>query len=223
MENEFEDFHESEENFKKAIIQGMDLPVENKMEIVLILSQKKPATDLQFCSETWLEGQEEKDVDREQIKKLLDDFKSLHLHGRIVLDQLNDVVERDDDGKETVKQRRILEMFVAKNEEDVTRMDKAINEGDHDVIGKLFGFPESARVAFNDLSKGLFRSELPAEIKEEEWYPYITFGVLSKNNWQEELETAKGWMEAVKQFDPELHRKYVDWARSEWLADELGE
>lgn len=221
MENGFVTPYESEKRFKKEIIQKMVLPIEKKMEIVLLLTQKKPATELQFWSETWLDGQEEKDVDRAQLQKLLDDFRLLNLNFRIELDELNEVTERDDEGKETVKQRRILEVFVAKKEEDIVRMEKARNEGDHDAIGEMYGFPASAREAFNDLSKGFFRADLPVEIKEKEWYPYITFGVLSNDNWQEELETAKSWMESVKQFDPELHQNYIDWARSEWLEDEL--
>lgn len=208
---------------KKEIIKKMELPVEKKMEMVLLLTQKKPTTDLQFCSETWLEGQEEKDIDRRQIQKLLDDLQLLNLTGRIELDELNEVTERDDEGKETVKQRRIMEIFVAKNEEALVKMKKAREEGNHSVIGEMYGFPQSAREAFSDNSRGFFRSQLPVELRKEEWYPYITFGVLSRDNWQEEIEIAKGWMEAVKQFDGELHREYINWARTEWLADELGE
>ena len=53
------------------------------------------------------------------------------------------------------------------------------------------------------------RWKLPKEIAEQDYIAFLKF-VLSKENWQEELETVKKWAEAIKTTDPDLYKREVE-------------
>jgi hypothetical protein len=78
----------------------------------------------------------------------------------------------------------------------------------------MSGFPDSAIRAYrrwlygdrkgNDLI--IDQRELPEEIQEQNFIAFAQYR-LSRENWQEELKTAKRWAEEIERIDPALYER----------------
>ena len=54
--------------------------------------------------------------------------------------------------------------------------------------------------------------DLPVEARSEELRPFMYFG-LSSENWEEELEAVRNWAEVIKNNNPELYKRILDYYR----------
>ncbi len=92
-------------------------------------------------------------------------------------------------------------------------LENAKNAKNSKELGLALGYPQSAVEAFQSVGKkndSTMRSvDLPEEEKAKEFYPFIGFR-LSKNNWQEEIQTVQRWSEVLKKNSPELFDEYVE-------------
>ena len=106
------------------------------------------------------------------------------------------------------KNKKALDYFC--NIKDVDLSDDTIRGKENRDLGKFYGFPDSAIEAFMKGPNAVIqRWKLPKEIAEQDYIAFLKF-VLSKENWQEELETVKKWAEAIKTTDPDLYKREVE-------------
>lgn len=86
------------------------------------------------------------------------------------------------------------------------------NFADNVSLGQLFGYPESAVVAFDpqNPSETLDTGEIPVEVRQAEWFELLCFR-LSKENWREEVKTIEKWYELLKKYAPKLLKEYIDY------------
>lgn len=210
---------------EKEIVRGMDIPIEKKIEIILVLCGQKPTTEMEFSSNSWEEGAKEENIDEATINELRKNLRQLNLRSYVSPEELIETNIEDRLAGEKEPQARKSKhrnVIISKNEHDLQEMITAMEVGDDNAMGRLFGYPVTTIQAFNNISsEGIFRKDLPEEVRNAEYYPYIQFGILSRDNWQEEVNVAKRWMDRVKDFDETLHNQYIEWARKEWLYDEL--
>lgn len=94
----------------------------------------------------------------------------------------------------------------------------------HENYGELSGYPESAIAAFNtnDMSQMLQDADMPAEVKNEDWYELLHFA-LSKSNWREEIKTVEKWYELLNQYAPKFLETYISAHKERRIAREREE
>jgi len=211
-----DDYEKAEKEKINESVERMECGIDEKMEILLVVHDAKPAGDMEYV----ISSKEDENNFKKTIKTL----------GYLGLNVISS--ESDAHADDALQNEKIINISFSKNDELLVDDIKTLNEEEYDIKnGKAFGFPETAVVAYvNMYGKGelpyeerdfVWRRELPDNIKETDVYPYITFGVLSKKHWQEEIKTAQHWKETIEKVNPKFHEKYLKWAREEWLHDEI--
>lgn len=112
-------------------------------------------------------------------------------------------------------QREKIVIVVGRGRDSVEKYAQAVQDENDEEMGESFGYPKTAIEAYLSKIESIRRQDLPPEIKEKDFYPFIQFGVLSKENWEKEIETAKLWANAVKRNSPKLFEEYTQYIRKE--------
>jgi len=208
----FEKIPEKTPNFEKgkkeAIekIKEMDLMLPHHRNLVLVMIGERPLTTFSFTTEL-----EKKEMGEQFFEKLKE-----------VVEKANLSIERVE---ETDEEKKVVTnyFYVAQNKEIISEAHKAEARGDHETLGKLYGFPETAVKAFAEAAKNpekekelLFEDqkdflnslseEERKQIAKERLLGFFDFR-LSKAHWREELETVRRWKRALEEEDPELAKK----------------
>lgn len=130
----------------------------------------------------------------------------------------------------------IIDFLVAREEDDLKRLDRALMNENHEEAGKLLGYPSTAVEAF---SRGMRENcleryvictvqtekkwwlSLPEEerqeLLEEGVMNFLTFR-LSWQNWREELETVRWWQRTIQEKAP---RVYEDIMRANFWGNKV--
>jgi hypothetical protein len=74
--------------------------------------------------------------------------------------------------------------------------------------GFVLGYPKTAVRAFKDRNT-ISESELPTEVQDSDYIRFLLFK-LSRNHWQKELKTVKGWARVIRQVAPKLYQAILD-------------
>jgi hypothetical protein len=121
-------------------------------------------------------------------------------------------------GDTTLPPRGYAEYYAARTREDLEKFYEIWNEEDEqrvcDEIGRMSGFPDSAIRAYRRWLYGdrkdnnliIDQQELPEEIQEQNFMAFAQYR-FSRENWQEELKTAKRWAEEIERIDPALYER----------------
>ena len=112
-------------------------------------------------------------------------------------------------------------LCTARKQEDAERLAQLLSKKEQTYeisqeLGTLFGFPPTAIEAYassgEDKSKAeslMYFFDLPLDVQKEDAVAFIWFR-LSKEHWQEEMETVRRWAEAVKRRAPALYMRCVE-------------
>ncbi len=214
---------------KKEVVAQEELPreiietIENapfnpftKMEVMLIVLGRKPMTDMELTSEGWeADGGIEVAVDDEKVKNLEGFLQKTGLVVEWQEPVIDEYATREYEGApEIAMKRQKREVLVAKDEVGLKGFRDAVASQDDTALGRFFGFPDSAIEAYNGQREGIVRQDLPEHIKDSEVYPFIQFGVLSKDNWWNEIKEAELNAAAIKKSSPKLFAEYTSYIRN---------
>lgn len=145
------------------------------------------------------------DSERAKIEEIL---KRINLSFKV-----KEYEDLDSEGK-TVS---FFHFFIAKDEKILEELERALSEKDHETLGRLFGFPESAIKAYageerSERKRFDFRKawqQLSQEerevLKEEGVLDFVTW--IPSENWREELEIARKWQRIIKEKAPRLYEE----------------
>lgn len=118
--------------------------------------------------------------------------------------------------------------FVANNEKDLDLISKLwFGDHEHDPIvykgiGKMSGYPQSAIDVFDSFANPDISDAKRGEViinnvllnKQEnvplDLYPFARSFYMSKQNWKNELETVRKWVEEIKSITPALYNSYLE-------------
>ncbi len=85
---------------------------------------------------------------------------------------------------------------------------RAHNENNDREFGLLVGYPITAVDAFLGNQPRIEHEDLPKEIQSSEYFHFLEF-VLSKDHWQEEIETVKRQAEIVQKVAPAFYQNII--------------
>lgn len=209
-------FNESKENILTKLESSPDLHIQEKVNIFLVYSGLKPATELGRY-------QLDKDRDKEDIVKA-----SALQDNRVkdILTDLNLPFSTQKDKRLEGKDRDNYTYLIAQNEETLAKMQELMKAHEKMIdgsrsgynqyaleFGEMFGFPQTATIAFNEVSdqktSDTLLEQLPEDISNTEvgkFYNAIHPFRLSKDHWKEELKIVEIWANAVKKDMPHIYQ-----------------
>jgi hypothetical protein len=174
-----------------------------RFNLILTFFRQKTATDLLLDIEIL-----EEEIER--IRKIIEKANLL----------FKDMGRGLDNIYKTERGKRVC--YVAINQEDLDLISSPNNRGDRE-MGRMSGFPQSAIDAFvslmnkpDSITTDIWkqRHALSPEEKRErfsdEEYAFSTFFMMSRANWQEELETVRRWVKIIKQADFNLYQEIIN-------------
>ncbi len=181
------------------------------MDVLLVLANKKIAVEVDVMSEYTPHTENQAATLDDEIARTEAALRKLGLHIH------HGNRERfDREGGHVDMQR----FYVSKSAKEAQNLSVAF-EGDErqyaKELGRTFGFPATAVAAYDKvLHEGLDsrkkyyveEDELPVDLREQPFMAFAQFK-LSKEHWQEELDTARTWSTEVQRADPALYERMV--------------
>lgn len=223
-ENKKEQISPKEKELTKEIEQ---LPLFNvdKMNLLLVWRGLKPATDINFIFKEWKPGYPEpllspgrKKIHIEKLLQLLGKIGLSAVAEKEIHSEPEFIVENNINGE--INGTESQRIFISKNIETAEELSKNWVSEENEVkedLGQLFGFPQTAIEAYTKYQESGFKdenefvikkNELPKDIRNKDYVAFARFK-LSKENWQEELETVKKWATEIQKLSPSLYAEIV--------------
>lgn len=166
-----------EEINKKELIKhilSIDIGAEQQAQIIMVLLELKPATELYLYS--WNSSPEKTEAE-------------LNKTGLLYVK------------KENKKQdNTTAEYAISKNEQIIKRLLDCESPTEY---GRLMGYPETAVQAFE--ARNTYKGPLPEDIEGS-----IFKMAFSKEHFEEEFETIRGWNAALKKYAPDWKNPRID-------------
>lgn len=235
VEGSDEILNEREKELARNIEGCQGISAEDKGVLILAWRGLKPATELEVGTKQWYEGEkipqttkEEEDALDREVEELLAPLHLAVAKGERIITKPTLTEQERKEGIRAVNQESKF-FYVGARKEDVQRLAEILeaparddDKADAGEIGRLYGFPESAVVAYEQFVRSgseemlIDRSELPEDLLKQDVMAFAQF-VLSKAHWREELETAKRWAEEVKRVSPSIYDSIVRaYRRDRW-------
>jgi len=162
--------------------------------VFLVVFGKKSSSWLFISSDIWRDGQTAKHLNQNIINSIKAVFDAVGLKYEFRISISNAGISQSDVGPERLSEN--CEIFIAKNENIISDLVKAVGMCDHKEIGELLGFPITAVEAF--ATKELIKkSDLEPEIRFSEVASFTQF-MLSKENWKDEMAIVADWVDCLK-------------------------
>ena len=199
------------ERLEKAL-----LPIEDKVELLLVWRDLIPARDISISSQSWKENEPPKYIDPKRVgslKKLVEDMKLYYaVSPKQIVD--GEYFYTTENGQEKLEKKEEIVLYVAKKKEDLDLFIRAIKTKNDQLLGILYGYPDSAVKAYCEEEKTgekrtIGAGELPKDIQKRDDFAFARFK-LSRDNWSEELETGKRWARVVKETSPKLYNEFME-------------
>jgi len=178
----------------------------DKISIILAKGGFKKATEIEFETDGWKAGEDEKHLDG----NLLEEFDNFLIEAGLNFEKTKSIEKaRYTYPNEEERNVERAAYIYGNSRGDIQKLKKAMEENDEDLMGKMFGFPQTAIDAFK---KGeiIDDNDLPKEIKEEDYFKFATSFKMSKEHWREELGYIKKWADFVKEKSPKIYEEYVE-------------
>lgn len=114
-------------------------------------------------------------------------------------------------------ENRAASLTIARSQEAATHLAELFNAERSDTnnidLGKSLGYPATSTEAYIGRSE---RYEGGLDPFVERRIPGNLQFMLSKNNWEQELQTAKRWLNVLKEVSPETYQKIIETESSEY-------
>lgn len=210
---EAEENEQSEQHEEVEALEELPLLRDDRMNLVLTYYGEKPCTtiEIDYFAKKPLAETGEAEEKRAQLEEAL---LASGLEFSVI--ETEEIDENGFDYKE-------FKFLIGKDKNVIAELQKAIEEGDTETEGRLYGFPDTAVEAFvrghrEDRFGEVMLDEKKwwKELSEEEKEKLLEEGVLnfknfklSKEHYQEELETLRKWQGLIKEKAPGLYQELM--------------
>ncbi len=191
---------------KVKLIEKMPLSLDQRVELLLIYANQKPATIL------YVESKDNLDpisnmylVSETQLNRVLRSLKKLNLSYK------SDKFEILSPGRIVYSNGEIIQfpgvervpVYVAQNLDLLTRLENAYYNRDETELGRLFGFPETAIQAY--LGE---RNPFMGDLDNNDVKGYFTQFIFSQDFFKEEYNsTSLRWYNTLKKLSPKMYEE----------------
>jgi hypothetical protein len=185
---------------KVELIEEADIPVGKKLDLALLILDRKEATQLGNFHIP------ESDTDRKNT------FVEFNAEYQSILTLLQQLSLKYKVRQEPKEDDDIIgfSVLVSRDEQKLERFIEADESGDDRTFGLLVGYPESAINAYQTEDAFDWSDELPAKtvasLQEEHIEPFLHF-MPSRSHWAEELDFARHNRDLVRDNAPKLYQE----------------
>lgn len=190
--------HPGQETVVSAI-EDSPLDVGEKMELLLVSTGTKPATDFTRYSEDWSEPGSGKPIDEPGMTSLVELLDRSGIQYEVLPEQTVNV-----DSEHEFPKRKEQKVLVGKDKESLELLKKAFLQDDPELFGRAYGFPETAIQAYI-CGQTFNPNNLPQNVRQSEAYVFGRFAY-STDHWQDELKTAQRWSDSIKNVSPKIYQ-----------------
>lgn len=180
-------------------IEDLPLKAVDKWYTLLVYSKLRTGAWLLLKSDIWRDGDTPKKVSEDSIDTIK---KTLSRAGIPYSIEYRDFCfqqgARD-------RYQQLADIYIAIDKETLDRLVLARKSENHIELGTALGYPKTAVDSFMTKNK-LIRKDLDPKTQFSE-AAQLTYFALSKDNWQQELETVSEWIECAKQNSSEIYRE----------------
>ena len=161
---------------------------DDKVDLLLTVIGEKPACFLEFGRPT------RDDKTTQEVEDVKDSIQIFCEQNALVCDEIR---HESDNWTDVV-------LCIGKDKEIVLDLEHS----DIQERGRVLGFPDSAVSVFKKDELLMSEEELPREVKESDYIKFLNFR-LSRDHWQEELESVRHRAEMVRTHFPGLYDRIV--------------
>lgn len=179
------------------LIENMNLDLDDRIEVLLLYGEVKSATIL-FAEDRSNYDPERKlfTLDYSIAEAISRYMKKINLASDIGAKKQ---VPHEDEEDIMVE---VIPVYVGKNRDIVSRVRRAYELYDEEELGICFGYPQTAVDAFMGR-----RNQFPGDIEDNTLLGYFAQFLLSRDFFQDELETSRKWLSIVEKLSPRMLRE----------------
>jgi hypothetical protein len=212
---------ESEQQLVESL-ERLPMNDSSKFDALLVWRGEKLASDTRVILKTWKEGEDRPEMTDEERRTILERVQEIfQAMGLFSIEGEDAQHEPEADGKPGEINKEFYVSPIKGNAQKLKELWEANDEVKNSrEIGALYGFPPTGieaygqffeqgyRKGFKNREMTIEQDELPPDIQNEDFMAFAQFR-LSKDNWTEELETAKRWAAEIQNVDPALYERIV--------------
>src|SRR3989344_3823675 len=194
-------------------VEGLNLDLNQKGELLLVEGGVKPATLVDFDVRIWQEGEEPFVLKTEEdVKKFFETINQMNVLSQAIQREI-----RTEKHRQKIQGKRTwvntyhdhTGALIGSTGENLNRLVEAIASGNHESIGGALGYPPTAIEAFAGKRTRLDLKKIPREILLGDGMTFVT-PTLSQDNWENEIKTGEQYAQFLKKESPELYKLIME-------------
>lgn len=228
---------EQERIFIKELEKSNTLADTHKIDLLLAWRKRKPISIIEFMIPSSVGKDKTQREETERRKSEVKNTYALIRSMGLTVEMQEPYILTHDDDEKTYHHFPIT---VASSKSKAQRFTTLLSKKEDSMAikaqGIMLGYPATASAAYaawrenpeleNELV--LDKQVLPSEIRGQEYMAFLQFR-LSRDHWEQELETVKQWADTIRSISPTLYaatiKHYKEWRSKEeyeqWLRDEV--
>lgn len=189
-------------------IEKSKLVIDDKVNLLLTKAGLKPASEIKLIIKSWYEGEFTEHMNEEETKEALEIIEKSGLPYQI---EERKIIEekywtKKEPEIEKPYKREQMNILVSRSKKELDFLIGALKSKNGELLGKAFGFPETAIEAFMGKREKLDVATLPKEIRESD-VMLFSLPTLSKDNWQEEVKQGQLYADFIKKTSPVIYEE----------------
>jgi len=189
-------------------IEKSKLVIDDKVNFLLTKVGLKPASEITLFIKSDYEGGITEHMNESDVRESLDIIKEsgliFQLGEREVVKESYETEKEP--GVKKFFQREQMIILIAHSKENLDFLIQALKTKSDELLGKTFGYSETAIEAFAGKKEKLDINTLPQEIRESDAILFSS-PTLSKDNWQEEIKQGQEYAQFVKKISPLIYEE----------------
>ena len=174
----------------------------------MVADGQKPATWQLIQSEKWTEGDKETRISAQRWRELNGIFSALGLVSatRIRLDDSTFVQPKDG----THQWIELADIFLSRDQAHADALASAVDAGNHEQIGVLLGFPQSAVEAFmTKTSLPINEWPVSTQVVDEDAMKFLNH-MISKDNWETEISYLPAFSQRINELSSKIYNDHIN-------------
>jgi hypothetical protein len=181
-------------------LRNSNLPIFNKITLLLTALGEKSASSIVVSSEDWMDGEPEKELPEDTASEVLEIAPALGLHVCT-----RDILDSSEEELGTHWRTRLYSVSLSEQNAQILRdVFRSKDKIDDLILGKVLGFPDTAVAAYVAQDEMISANEYPHETLEDKVFSQFR---MSAENYNTELQTVRRWAQAVKKADELLYNE----------------
>lgn len=189
-------------------VEESKLVIDDKVNLLLTKVGFKPASEILLVIKSEYEKEITEHMQEKDVQEVIEIIKKSGLPFQLgKRETIKESYQTEEEPKiEKFFQREQMKILIGRSKEDLDFLVQALETKSDELLGRAFGFPETAIEAFVGKKEKLDISKLSKEIRESDAVLFSS-PTLSENNWQEEIKQGQSYADFIKKISPTIYEE----------------